>query len=430
MIRLINQIQLDFEGHKVEPVYMNVKDVINLPDIKDKAEALLQKHMDDEIDIFFSPGTSIMQLSWFLCHTNLGLNTRLLQMRPAKKSAGGKPELLEIKVDSTPTPITSIIKERNIEKREAGLWETTGFKQTDSMQPIYDKAFKIARAENVTTLITGMSGTGKEHMANFIHQNSLRNNQPFITINCSAFNDSLLESRLFGYMKGSFTGAEKDTQGLFEKANGGTIFLDEIGDISAYMQQALLRVLQEKEITPVGGTPKKVDVRIITATNKDLVQLCTDGVFRWDLYYRLAVAEIELPSLISRGPKDIKEMLDYFIRNKKKELKRDKLLEFDSEAMKVLLEYNYPGNIREMENLVESLYVYCDGKVKKTNLPDRLTNLPIEFSLNWRDVEKQHIEKVLKLKKGNQRQAWLALGYGSLNTFKKKLQEYEIRIEE
>ena len=145
----------------------------------------------------------------------------------------------------------------------------------------------MAQTDDVTVLILGESGTGKENLAKYIHKNSIRKEKPYITVNCSAFNDQLLESRLFGYKKGAFTGADKDTIGLFEMADEGTIFLDEIGYISPYMQQSLLRVLQEKEIMPLCGKPKKVDVRIIAATNQNLVKLCEEKHFRWDLYYRL-----------------------------------------------------------------------------------------------------------------------------------------------
>jgi transcriptional regulator with PAS, ATPase and Fis domain len=235
---------------------------------------------------------------------------------------------------------------------------------------------------------------------------------------------------MFGYKKGAFTGAYKDTPGLFEKADGGTVFLDEVGDISPYMQQALLRVIQEKEIQPIGGKPQKVDVRIISATNQDLVSHCESRDFRWDLYYRLAVAELEVPTLKERGPDEIKEMIHYFLKQKKKELKKQRMLKIDKDALQFLLNYPYPGNIRELENLVESLYVFCDERVTLSDIPARFSNIPAEESLHWKDAEKAHIKRVLKLKNGNQRQAWLALGYGSLNTLKKKIEEYGIEVRE
>ncbi len=425
---LQNQLQLDFPDHQTEGAYMDIEDVISLPEIKEKVEAFLHKQAGHTIDIFFSPGTSIMQLAWFICHNNLGYKTRLLQMRRPKDTKSGKPELLEINVEQSSTPITSILKEQNIEKRSRNIYEKPGLIITNSLKPVYEKAFKIAKTDRVTTLILGASGTGKESLAKYIHKNSVRSENPFVVINCSAFNDTLIESRMFGYKKGSFTGADKDTPGLFEKADGGTIFLDEVGDISPYMQQALLRVIQEKEIQPIGGKTKKVDVRIISATNKDLVELCKEQKFRWDLYYRLAVAELELPTLQKRGPAEIKSMIEYFLKQKKKGLKKEKILKIDKKAQQFLLNYPYPGNIRELENLVESFYVFCDDTVTLADIPSRMQEVPEEQSLNWKDAEKAHIKRVLDLKNGNQRQTWLALGYGSLNTLKKKIEEYRIGV--
>jgi DNA-binding NtrC family response regulator len=239
-----------------------------------------------------------------------------------------------------------------------------------------------------------------------------------------------LESRLFGYKKGAFTGADKDTKGILEEAKGGTVFLDEIGDISPYMQQSLLRVIQNNEITPVGGTPKKIDVRFITATNKNLAELCKQGKFRWDLYFRLNVAEIELPNLMERKKDEIKELIQFFIKQKKKELKKSSQLSLTKEAMDVLQHYTYPGNVRELENLIESLYVFHDDEITKQDLPGKVKRVPEEKSLHWKDVEKAHIKKVLKLFNGNQKQTKEAIGYGSINTLKNKLDEYGIDAED
>ncbi|WP_169705262.1 sigma-54 factor interaction domain-containing protein [Runella slithyformis] len=151
------------------------------------------------------------------------------------------------------------------------------------MKPVYQRAYRIVQADGITTLIPGATGTGKEHLARYIHTNSARHAAAFVSVNCSAFTDSLLESRLFGHKKGSFTGADADHQGFFEQAEGGTLFLDEIGDIPSYMPQTLLRVLQEKEILPMGGKAKKVNVRVIAATHPNLHECCEKGTFRWAL---------------------------------------------------------------------------------------------------------------------------------------------------
>ena len=428
--KLMNKLRLDFPDHSVEDVYMNVKDVINLTEIKPKVEAKLQEYAGNDIDIYFSPGTSIMQVAWYICHTTLGLKTRLIQSRAPRFTKSGKPELFEISVEKSTIPNTAVLKEQNLQKKREYPFGISNYKITESLKPVYNMAEKIAQTDKVTAIIYGESGTGKEHLAKFIHERSIRKDNSFITINCSAFGDQLLESRLFGYKKGAFTGADKDTKGILEEAKGGTVFLDEIGDISPYMQQSLLRVMQNNEITPIGGTPKKINVRFVTATNKNLEELCQKGNFRWDLYYRLNVAEIELPTLMERGKDEIKELIHFFIKHKKKELKKSRQLSLTKDAMNVLQRYTYPGNVRELENLIESLYVFHEDEVTEQELPGKVKRVPEENSLHWKDVEKAHIKKVLRLFNGNQKQTKEAIGYGSINTLKNKLEEYGINSED
>lgn len=422
---LINAINNDYPKHKVENVNMGINDPIDLSEIKPKVEAFLMNISEDAIDIFASPGTPTMQVAWYICHTTLKLNTRIIQTRPRGKSLSGKPDFLIMELEQSSSPVTMLIKEKLLQER--GMRED--YIITQSIKPVYDMAELIAQNHFTTVLIQGETGTGKEHLARFIHENSPRKKKPFETINCSAFSDNLLESRLFGFKRGSFTGAEKDTSGLFERANGGTIFLDEIGDISAYMQQSLLRVIQEKEIQPIGGSTTKIDVRIISATNKNLANMCRDGKFRWDLYYRLVVTELKLPDLLERGSKELDDLVNFFIKKKQIDMKKAHPITINSEAKQILLSYPWPGNVRELENLIENLYACCSGTVKPSDIPGRFRNVPIEESLKWEDVEKRHIEKVLKLKKGNQRQAWLAIGYGSINTLRGKIKQYHINSE-
>ena len=423
---LVNEIGRDYPEHLVENINMDIDDPINLSEIKPKVEACLMNISKDEIDIFASPGTPTMQVAWYICHSSLKLNTRIIQARPAGKSKTGQPDLLVMEMEQSSTPVTVVIKERLLDER--GMRED--YKITPSIRPVYDMAGLIAQNDLTTVLIQGETGTGKEHLARYIHENSPRRKKPFETINCSAFSDNLLESRLFGYKKGSFTGADKDMPGLFERINGGTIFLDEIGDISPYMQQSLLRVIQEKEIQPVGGETIKIDVRIISATNRNLTDLCRDRIFRWDLYYRLVVTELRLPDLLERGTHELEEMIHFFLMKKQEDMKKDKPINLSPEAYQFLLNYPWPGNVRELENLIESLYACCNGTVKTSDIPKRFSNVPLGESLRWEDIEKMHIVRVLKLKKGNQRQAWLAIGYKSINTLRNKIKEYGINIEE
>lgn len=223
------------------------------------------------------------------------------------------------------------------------------------MQEMYSMLDKIKSSES-TVLVQGENGTGKELIAKALHFNSVRKDAHFVTVNCSAFNENLLDSELFGHVKGSFTGAVKDKKGLFEAAHRGTLFLDEIGDMSLSMQVKLLRVLQEGTLTPVGSTDlRKVDVRVIAATNKDLKEMVEQGTFREDLYYRINVINIVVPPLRDRK-EDIPILLDHFVSRGCKE-KSIPMKSFAKRAIEKIFDYPWPGNIRELENEVERLIV-------------------------------------------------------------------------
>ena len=239
------------------------------------------------------------------------------------------------------------------------------------IQNVFD-AICAACNSYATVLIQGESGTGKELVASAIHYNRKDNLGSFIIVNCSALSEALLESELFGHVKGAFTGAYKDRTGRFEEADGGTIFLDEIGELTFYMQVKLLRVLQEREIERVGDSKKrKINIRIITATNKNLYELVQQGKFREDLFYRLKVFPIYVPPLRERRD-DIPLLVNHFIKkgNKRENKSIDKV---DSKAMKQLMEHSWLGNIRELENAIEHAFVICNSNIIK------LKDLPIEI---------------------------------------------------
>ncbi|NPA17285.1 sigma-54-dependent transcriptional regulator [Persephonella sp.] len=317
--------------------------------------------------------------------------------------------------------------------------------------PAMKEVFKIvgrASASNQPVLITGESGTGKEVIAKLIHRYSNRADKPFIAINCAAIPSGLIESELFGYEKGAFTGADRSRQGKFQAADGGTIFLDEISELPLEAQGKLLRVLQEMEITPVGSTKSiKVDVRVIAATNKNLVRLIAEDKFREDLFYRLSVIEINLPPLRERK-EDIPELVELFTRQALKThgLKKGG---FTEEAVELLKRYDFPGNIRELKNLVHKLIaIYRERPIT----PD-LISLQIEPEkqavLDWKDglrkevsklysrgkkniytrlieeAERVVIEEVLKYTKGNISEASKYLGIHR-NTVHKKVEELNI----
>lgn len=425
--KLVRVITKKYNGRKVVKRYMNITDVIDFQEIKTKVETFLLEYTNDEIDIFFSPGTSSMQLSWFVCHQSLGLKTRLFQTREGKFSGKKAPDLLELTIDQSSVPMSAIISEQ-IQQKDTF---STDYLVSESIKPIYEKARLIAQTDKVTCLIRGESGTGKEHLAQYIHKVSNRSTKAFVSVNCSALGDSILESRLFGYVKGAFTDAKEDKKGLFDEANGGTIFLDEIGDISAFMQQSLLRVLQSSEILPVGATKvRKVDVRIVAATHKDLEAMCEAGTFRWDLYYRLSVVELSLPTLQERGITEKKNFIDFFLEKIQKEMKKPKRLRLSNEVYQKLIDYPFRGNVRELENVITNLYVFCDKEVQLQDLPKKLLHKSVnsQSSFSLKETEKNLIIKALTFYKGNQAKACEAIGYRSINTFRSKIKEYEIEV--
>ncbi len=254
-------------------------------------------------------------------------------------------------------------------RRLTGLDNIIG--QSPKMRAIFDLIQTIA-PQTSRVLITGESGTGKELVARAIHENSQRSQAPFITINCGAFPETLLESELFGYMKGAFTGANDNRQGLFQAAHGGTLFMDEIGNMSLTMQVKLYRVLQEGKVRPIGSTEEvDVDVRIIAATNKDFAKEIAEGRFREDLYYRLSVIPIQLPSLRERR-EDIPLLARHFLERFRKSMEKP-VESLSPEAVRRLESYDWPGNVRELENTMERAVALETGsEVSLRVLPDRI----------------------------------------------------------
>jgi len=250
---------------------------------------------------------------------------------------------------------------------------------SDAIKVIYGLIEKVADTDS-TVLISGGSGTGKELIARAIHYNSSRGDKPMVVINCGAIPEELLESELFGHEKGSFTGAYKSRTGRFEMANGGSIFLDEIGEMSPALQVKLLRILQEQRFEKVGGTKTiHTDVRIIAATNKNLTVAINKGRFREDLYYRLNVIPIKVPALKKRKS-DIPLLIDFFLKRSQKG-KTKKIRGFSPQAMDAMLDYEWPGNVRELENAIKRLTVLCDSEI--VNLDD----LPEHIEQNSRSID-------------------------------------------
>ncbi|MCK4396773.1 sigma-54-dependent Fis family transcriptional regulator [candidate division WOR-3 bacterium] len=293
------------------------------------------------------------------------------------------------------------------------------------MKEILSVVSRISHSKT-TVLITGESGTGKELIARAVHNASDRNDRPFIPINCSAIPETLLESELFGYEKGAFTGAVKTKKGKLEIADRGTAFFDEVGDVPLTIQVKLLRFLQFGEIVPLGReTSLHVDVRIICATNKDLRKKIEEGIFREDLFYRLNVVEIHIPPLRERK-EDITPLVNHFIKKYSK-VSGKSIEGISNEAMRYLFSYNWPGNVRELESLIERAIVMSrDTIIDVDDLPISLKGIEEkEGDLALKMVEKKHIERVLGLQGGNISKAAEILGIHR-NTLMSKLKEYNI----
>lgn len=305
--------------------------------------------------------------------------------------------------------------------------------ESDAARKMREEAITIGRTM-ASVLITGESGTGKEVMAHLIHQCSERADKPFVSVNCAAFNENLIESELFGSEKGAYTGAEKRRKGRFELADGGTIFFDEIGELSLNMQTKLLRVLQEKTFERVGGSETiQSNFRLISATNADLKQEIEAGRFRLDLYYRLNILPIEIPPFRERR-QDIPLLANYFIETISKEMGR-KIDSIEVSVMQMLKKYSWPGNIRELRNIIERLVVMAqDGKISGDDLPLEIQSMDSDMNRTFgedlkgatQDFEKEYIMEIMRRNSWNVTKASREMNIAR-KTLYKKLNDYGIK---
>ena len=302
------------------------------------------------------------------------------------------------------------------------------------MRRLVEQATRVAQYD-CTVLITGESGTGKERIARLLHAASVRAERPFIAVNCGAISETLIESELFGHARGAFTGANSSRAGLFEAANGGTLLLDEIGDLPHTMQVKLLRVLQEREIRRVGeNTGREVDVRIVAATNRDLANGAVDGALRQDLYYRLRVVGLHVPPLRDR-PEDILPLAKVLLSTAGSRMRR-KMSGLSPCAEKLIQQYNWPGNLRELENAMERAVALSHGGwVKASDLPEELSrSLSTSGGGNkllrtLYEVEKEHILAALDHNNGNRTHTAAQLRIGSATLYR-KLKRYGLSAQQ
>jgi two-component system, NtrC family, response regulator HydG len=293
-----------------------------------------------------------------------------------------------------------------------------------AMRKLLALATRVAKVES-TVLITGESGAGKERIARMLHDESARSAGPFVALNCSAVTETLLEGELFGHARGAFTGATQDRPGLFEAANGGTLHLDEIGEISAAMQIKLLRVLQEREVRRVGeNKSRKIDVRIVAATNRDLAQSIVAGTFRQDLYYRLRVVELRVPSLRERRA-DVLPLARELLAEAAQRMKCS-IVGISPRAESQLLGYGWPGNVRELANTMERAVAIAQGaRVELEDLPEEVRQLPTTGAVSTgpvrplEDIEKEYILAALESNGGNQTHTAKQLRIGAATLYRK-----------
>ena len=397
-------------------------EVFTAPSVEEAIAFLEQNSVDLVITDIKMPKVSGLELLKYVKENVKGTEIMIITGYPSIKGAvnavkdGAENYLAKPFTDEELLSAVSKMLEKQANRRaiEAkplpGSYNIIG--NSPGMQYVY-RLIEKAAATRVNVLISGESGTGKELVARAIHYSSKTGSGPFVTVNCTAIPDSLLESELFGHVKGAFTGAQASRAGFFQIADGGTLFLDEIGDASLNMQGKLLRAIQNKEIFMVGSSRvQKIDTRIITATNTDLSRLVKKGLFREDLYFRLNIVEIPLPPLHERG-EDILLLVQLFMEKLSKDMNRP-APQLSDKVLQIFKNYRWQGNVRELENLIQRLMVLADGDfIDVADLPEQM-----RFNINWRrgfnrplaDVEAEHIANVLNSVKGNKTRAAQILG--------------------
>lgn len=420
---LVKELNLDFPKHNVVMINIKLNDPLDIAEIFQVTNRLLNELKHDEVEAFISTGFPNMRVAWILAQANFKQNLKLFQIREGKFTTSKLPEKVYVSTDNVSPNAINVMGEL-VNENLSG----ENFFQAPSIDPIYKRAMQIAKnTKDVGCLILGENGTGKENLASYIHKNSNRESKNFVAVNCAAYPDDLLQTELFGSEKGAFTGADKQRIGMFEVANGGTIFLDEIGDITPKMQVSLLRAIQEKKIYRVGGTKEiRVDVRVIAATNKDLEEECEKGNFRMDLFFRLAVTTLKLPALRDWTKKEIKDLIEHFNSIYFSEFpNRQQKLKFSKEVIDRLTSYHFKGNIRELQNLIISLYTFCDKEVSICDLPDRFTKEKNHPQSDNENI-KAHTLKVLTDKKWNIKLSSETLGIAR-ETLYRRIKDYELK---
>ncbi len=397
-------------------------DLQNFPVIESSLRSFLQKFdATDELHVIAGTGPTSVSMAW--CTLNLAMKDRFKLHVLQKKeytSDGKKSNLKEV------NPYISELLDDKLREHHINLNIPKDIYNDDIVEQEYKKAMAFAQAIDMNVLILGETGCGKDKMAEFIVRESPLPIEKYRPINCASLPDELLYSELFGHVKGAFTGAIADRNGLFEECNGGTLFLDEIGDISPFMQQSLLRAIDNQQIKKAGSNKieQNIKVRIIAATNINLYEKCKAGKFRWDLYYRLSNPEIVLQSYRSRTAKERKNVIQHYIAILEKKWGRK--ISFSKDALKVIEGYSFPGNFREIYNTINSLFPLRLDVISPEDLPERFMDTEAEMDEAYKTAMKKHCIFIYEKYKFDLAATRKALGYENSTQLKNKLIEWNV----
>ncbi|QMU66226.1 MAG: AAA domain-containing protein [Flavobacteriaceae bacterium] len=410
--RLRVALEHSFNNKKVMLMYMDIDDILSIGTIKNKIDELIKIKLDrTNVQIFVSPGTPSMQTAWYLLGCDLFKRDTISFFRRRERrfiEGGLTPPKEPIEFD-----VSHYAGVTNVRDNNAGGHLNTNLKPkiTTKLKPIYTKAVQLAGNDKTTILIQGDSGTGKTFLAKYIHNISNRKNKPFSILDCSAYNETMLEHKLFGYEKGAFSGATKLHTGVLEQAKGGTVVFDAIDTLPKHLQARLNTVLNEKVFQRIGSDRNlPLDVRIIATSTEDLWLLRDADAFHRELHYRLAVAELQLPSFFQMQRKERKAWVNYFMETTYTKLGVDYIGEIDKEAWDFILDYHFDGNLKEVENMVEIFYTFCEKKVTKADIPRQMIKGEKSPVLSLESAMKKHVNAVVEQCEGNISQAAKYLG--------------------
>jgi len=392
--------------------FMSIDDVFSVGTIKGKVEDFIKYQLKDmDVEVFISPGTPAMQTAWYLLASELSNRTNLTFFKRRERKFmrnNSTPKKEIIRFEKSKYANYSNIRDNFRNESEYSISNTL---ITKSLKNVYERGFKLAGNNNTTVLISGNFGVGKTHLARYIHENSNRKNRNLITINCSSYNEEILQGILFGIEPGAFNGATKLKTGVFEQCKGGTLLLKEINILPLRIQAKLCEVLINKKISRLGSFKEiGIDVRVIATSTENLKNHCENGFFRWDLYYRLSIAELKLLPFFSMDKNERKDWVNYFLETTYTKLETRFISKIDKDVWIFLLDQPFKRNILELSNLIETLYTFCDDKISMTDIfksYDESQNLD---SIILEEIIINHIKKVVNFCGGNISEASRKLG--------------------